>query len=45
MAAAAAALRQASSGDARGETGTVRLTASDFMGTEVLPPMLAGFCA
>jgi DNA-binding transcriptional LysR family regulator len=44
MAAAAAALRRVSSGDLQSETGTVRLTASDFMGTEVLPPMLAAFC-
>jgi DNA-binding transcriptional LysR family regulator len=45
MAAAAAALSRAASGEARGEAGTVRLTASEIVGHEVLPPILAGFCA
>jgi len=43
MAAAAAALHRASSGEARGESGTVRLTASEIVGHEVLPPILAEF--
>ena len=45
MAAAAATLRRTSSGEARGEFGTVRLTAGEFTGAEVLPPILAEFCA
>jgi DNA-binding transcriptional LysR family regulator len=45
MAAAAEALRRAASGDAADERGTVRLTASEIMGAEVLPPMLARFRA
>jgi DNA-binding transcriptional LysR family regulator len=45
MAAAAAALLRAASGEAREERGTVRLTASEIMGAEVLPPMLARFRA
>jgi DNA-binding transcriptional LysR family regulator len=45
MAAAAAALSRAASGEARGEAGTVRLTASEIVGHEVLPPILADFCA
>lgn len=44
MAFAAAALRRVSSGSVKGETGTVRVTVSEFMGTEILPPMLAKFC-
>lgn len=43
MAAAADALTRASSGEARGESGTVRLTAGEMMGCELLPPMLAEF--
>ena len=43
MAAAAAALRRAASGEATTDRGTVRLTASEFMGCEVLPPILAAF--
>jgi DNA-binding transcriptional LysR family regulator len=45
MAAAAEALRRAASGEAADERGTVRLTASEIMGAEVLPPMLARFRA
>ena len=45
MAAAAAALHRAASGEARGEVGTVRLTASEIVGHEVLPPILADFCS
>jgi len=45
MAAAAEALRRAASGEAAEERGTVRLTASEIMGAEVLPPMLARFRA
>jgi DNA-binding transcriptional LysR family regulator len=45
MAASAAALQRAASGEAREERGTVRLTASEIMGAEVLPPMLARFRA
>jgi DNA-binding transcriptional LysR family regulator len=43
MAAAAEALRRAASGEAAEERGTVRLTVSEIMGAEVLPPMLARF--
>jgi DNA-binding transcriptional LysR family regulator len=45
MAAAAEALRRAASGEAGEERGTVRLTASEIMGAEVLPAMLADFRA
>jgi DNA-binding transcriptional LysR family regulator len=45
MAAAAAALRRAASGEAAALRGVVRLTASEIMSTEVLPPLLAGFRA
>src|SRR5262245_26646793 len=43
MAAAAAALRRASTGGASEEAGTVRLTAGEQMGIEVLPAILAEF--
>ena len=43
MAAAAEALRRAASGEAGDERGTVRLTASEVVGAEVLPPLLAEF--
>jgi DNA-binding transcriptional LysR family regulator len=43
MAAAAAALQRASSGGASGQAGTVRLTAGEHVGLEVLPPILAQF--
>jgi DNA-binding transcriptional LysR family regulator len=43
MAAASAALRRAASGEAATDRGTVRITASEIMGCEVLPPMLASF--
>ncbi len=43
MAAGAEALRRAASGEAEEERGTVRLTASEIMGAEVLPAMLARF--
>ena len=43
MAAAAAALLRAASDEARSEGGTVRVTASEVMGHEVLPPLLASF--
>jgi DNA-binding transcriptional LysR family regulator len=43
MAAAAAAMTRAASGDAGAERGTVRVTASEVVGCEVLPPILAGF--
>jgi len=42
MASAAAALHRVSSGQVGEETGTVRLTAGEHVGLEVLPPML--FC-
>jgi DNA-binding transcriptional LysR family regulator len=45
MAAAAAALLRAASGDESELRGTVRLTASEFIGGAVLPPMLARFHA
>ena len=40
-----AALRRAASGEAGEARGTVRLTASEFMGAAVLPPMLTRFHA
>lgn len=45
MDAAAAALVRAASGEAEEARGTVRLTASEIVGTEVLPPILADFRA
>ena len=45
MAAAAMALQRASSGETRGETGTVRLAAPELIGFEVLPSILRPFCA
>lgn len=41
IAATAAALRRAASGHGAGVRGTVRLTASEVIGVEVLPPILA----
>jgi DNA-binding transcriptional LysR family regulator len=41
MAATAAALARAASGEAADERGTVRITASDVIGAEVLPAILA----
>src|SRR5580658_7604969 len=43
MAAAAEALVRTASGEADAVRGVIRVTASDVMGVEVLPPMLAGF--
>lgn len=43
MAAAAAALTRAASGEAEGERGTVRVTASEMMGFAILPPILAKY--
>jgi DNA-binding transcriptional LysR family regulator len=43
MAAASEALLRAASGEAAAETGTVRLAASEFMGCEILPKILADF--
>lgn len=43
MAAAADALVRAASGEAREDRGTVRLTASEVVGTEILPGMLRAF--
>jgi DNA-binding transcriptional LysR family regulator len=45
MAAAAAALGRAASGEAAADRGAVRVTASDVVGCEVLPPILAAFHA
>jgi DNA-binding transcriptional LysR family regulator len=45
MAAAAAALGRAASGEAAADRGAVRVTASDVIGCEVLPPILATFHA
>ena len=45
MAAAAAALERTASGEAAADRGSVRLTASEIIGCEVLPPMLAAFRA
>jgi DNA-binding transcriptional LysR family regulator len=43
MAAASQALRRTASGGAQQDRGTVRITASEMVGCEVLPPMLARF--
>jgi DNA-binding transcriptional LysR family regulator len=43
MAAAADAAQRAASGDAAEDRGTVRITASDLVGAEVLPAMLTHF--
>lgn len=43
MSSAAAALRRAASGEALEERGSVRVTASEVVGVEVLPPALAAF--
>jgi DNA-binding transcriptional LysR family regulator len=43
MRTAADALVRAASGQAKDERGTVRLTASEVVGAEVLPPILASF--
>jgi DNA-binding transcriptional LysR family regulator len=45
MAAAAAALARTASGEAAADRGAVRVTASEVVGVEVLPPMLAAFHA
>jgi DNA-binding transcriptional LysR family regulator len=43
MASTVANLLRTASGEAEGETGVVRLTASEIVGIEVLPPILAAF--
>jgi DNA-binding transcriptional LysR family regulator len=43
MASASAALRRTASGGAKADRGTVRVTASEMIGCEVLPPILARF--
>jgi DNA-binding transcriptional LysR family regulator len=43
MAASAEALQRAASGEADTARGTVRVTASEIVGVEILPPMLATF--
>ena len=43
MASAAEALQRAASGEAADDRGTVRITASEMVGTEVLPACLAAF--
>jgi DNA-binding transcriptional LysR family regulator len=43
MASAAGAVRRAASGEAVEERGAVRVTASEMIGVEVLPPALASF--
>ncbi len=45
MAAAAEAAQRSASGEIEEERGTVRITASDVVGGEVLPPILAAFRA
>ena len=45
MAAAAAALSRTASGEAAADRGIVRVTASEVVGCEVLPPILAAFHA
>lgn len=43
MASAASALERAASGEAAEERGAVRVTASEMVGAEVLPPILSAF--
>lgn len=43
MAAASAALRRTASGGASADRGTVRITASEMVGCEILPPLLSRF--
>ncbi|HWZ07946.1 MAG TPA: LysR family transcriptional regulator, partial [Bradyrhizobium sp.] len=43
MAAASAALRRTASGGAAADRGTVRITASEMIGCEVLPPIISRF--
>jgi Transcriptional regulator len=43
MAASADALKRAATGDVDSEEGVVRVTATEIVSTEVLPPILAGF--
>lgn len=43
MAATAAALQRTASGEAEEDRGTVRVAASNVVGVEVLPPMIAAF--
>jgi len=43
MAAASAALLRTASGGAKADRGTVRITASEMIGCEVLPPILSSF--
>jgi DNA-binding transcriptional LysR family regulator len=43
MASASAALRRTASGGAKADRGTVRITASEMIGCEVLPPILSQF--
>jgi len=43
MASAASALTRVASGEAEEERGAVRITASEMIGAEVLPPLLAAF--
>lgn len=45
MTAAQTALRRAASGEAKHDRGTVRLTTSEVVGCELMPTMLAPFCA
>jgi DNA-binding transcriptional LysR family regulator len=45
MAAAAAALARTASGEAAADRGAVRVTASEIVGGEVLPPIIAAFHA
>src|SRR5271155_2024139 len=45
MAASAAALARTASGEAAADRGVVRVTASEVIGCEVLPPILAAFRA
>src|SRR3954465_10422546 len=43
MASAADALQRAASGELENDRGAVRITASEMIGSEVLPPALAAF--
>ena len=45
MAAAAAALSRASSGEVEEDIGVIRLTAGELVGVETLPPILAEFAS
>ncbi len=45
MESSAAALERTAASQGKGVTGVVRITASEVVGVEVLPPLIAGLCA